>query len=300
VARADKAEPRHASFSATDVHGTAVTIPASGSPSVLLFIRGGQTLSEHVLEQVQEMSESGMEAHVVVIASGSNASDAAHAYGSTLRWPVIVDADYAIAGSLGVEVWPATLVVQEDGVLVAHIGGAPPSYSVDLGSYLALASGEIDRETLKTRMAEYRLLGDGAGERARWHLQMGRALLEKGSPEEAEQMLNSGLRFQPESVPLRIELVRVLVALKRGPEAQKLLESLPAESFEAHQGELLEGQVMAAMGRWSDARRLAEEVLADAPTNAEARYLLGMVHENAGDWERAAREYRAAMDSGRD
>ncbi|MCL5281981.1 MAG: cytochrome c3 family protein [Planctomycetes bacterium] len=312
VPAADSREPITAQWSTRDLSGAEVKVPVEGRPSVLLFLRVDQAQSQQVLKMVSAATPQIDLAQVVVIFSGAQAQEHAEAFRATktVSWSIMADAEYALSKPLGVAVWPAVLVVQEDGVVVAHRGGAPLSLTVELQAYLDLAMKKIDRETLGTRLAAVGndlpvranrsspLPNDGSGPRVDWLLPMSRELREQGQAQEALALLADGLKLQPDSIPLQVERIRALADLKQARLVLDLLKQLPAGALPAWEPELLRGRMLAALGQWDEARRLATAVLAgaksDAPFLSPAHNLMGAIYEHDRDWEKAAQEYRAA------
>jgi predicted CXXCH cytochrome family protein len=313
VPAADSQEPVVAKWSARDISGTDVNVPVERRPSVLLFLRVDQAQSQQVLKMVSAATPQIGLAQIVVIFSGPQAEEHAQAFRATktVSWPIIADAEYSLSKPLGVAVWPATLVVQDDGVVVAHRGGAPLSLTVELQAYLDLATKKIDHEALRTRLAAVNddsrgranrdapLPGDEPGPRAAWLLEMGRKLREQGQTEEALALLADGLKLQPDSVPLQVERIRALADLRQATLVLDLLKRLPAGALPAWEPELLRGRMLAAQAQWDEARRLAAAVLAgvksDSPLRSAAHYLMGTIYEHDRNWEKAAQEYRAAQ-----
>lgn len=202
---------------ARDILGNGVKVPADGQPSVLLFLRAEQPQSLQVVTMVSAAMPRITPAQVVVVFGGPQAKEQAKTFAGTKNgsWPVIADDGFALSSELGVDVWPATLVVQADGVLVSHIGGAPPSLTMELEAYLELATKKINREALQQRLTKFELVGDHPAKRASWYLQMGAKLLDEGKAEEARAMFADGMKAQPDSVELRVAMVRTLAELKQ-------------------------------------------------------------------------------------
>jgi predicted CXXCH cytochrome family protein len=312
VPPANKEEPVLAKWSGRDISGAEVTVPAAERPTVLLFLRADQGQSQEVLKMVSAATPQIGLAQVVIVLNGPQAREDARAFAATktVTWPVVADTEYVLSRRQGVAAWPATVVVQADGVVVAHVGGAPLSLTVELQAYLDLATKKIDREALRTRLAAVKddsgkqansyspLLGDGPGPRAAWLLQMGRKLREQGQTQEALALLADGLKLQPDSVPLQVERIRALADLKQATLALDLLKRLPPGAMPAWEPELLRGRMLAALGQWDEARRLVTAVLAGAGSDSSlcgaAHYLMGTIYEHDRNWEKAAQEYRAA------
>ncbi len=293
---ADKRQPVLAKWSGQDIHWTNVTIPVADRPSVLLFLRADQPQSRQAIKLVSEATPQVDLAQVVVVFCGENAREQAESFATTAitSWPVVADTEYDLSGSLGVEVWPTTLVIQADGRVLAHMGGAAPSRTLEVAAYLDLATNQIDSGTLKQRLVQAGLIGDGPQKRAAWYLQMGRKLLGEGKADEARKTLADGLNSEPESIDLQVEMIRALVELKQANEAMEAIEKLPHDGVSAWERDLLRGRAIALQGNWSEARRLAESVLNQKPDLGEAHYFMGTVYEHDREWEKAAEEYRAA------
>ncbi len=301
--RVPAANPRESiivNWSGRDINGTDVNLPAGGRPSVLLFLRADQVQSQQVVKMVAAATPQIGLAQVVAVFTGPQAGEHARAFAATgtINGPIIADASYTLSKLLGVAVWPATLVVQANGVVVAHVGGAPLSLTVELQAYLDLATKQIDRTELAGRLAQRELLADGPATRATWHLQMGRKLREEGKAEEARTILADGLKFQPNSTELWAEMARTLADLKQADQTMDLLNLLPAGAMPVWEQNLLRGRMSAALGQWDQAKRLAAAVLKEKPDLPEAHYLMGRIYEHDRDWEKAAQEYRAANRTG--
>jgi predicted CXXCH cytochrome family protein len=298
VPPADLREPVLVKWSDQDIRGVAVELPADGRPSVLVFLRADQAPSRQVVKMVAAATPQIGSAQVVVVFSGPQAAERARAFAATRTppWATIADTAYTLSRRLGVEVWPATLVVQDDGTVVTHMGGAPLSLTVHLQAYLDLATRQIDRQGLRQRLAQHELVGDGPATRAAWHLQMGRKLRDEGKAEEARTMLADGLKFQPDSTELWVEMVRTLVDLKQAEQVLDLVKLLPAGAMPTWEQDLLRGRMLAVLGRWDEARRIGAALLKDRPDLGEAHYLMGLVYEHDRNWEKAAQEYRAARE----
>ncbi len=211
-----------------------------------------------------------------------------------IPWPIIADEDYALSKQLGAAVWPATLVVGTDGVVAAHVSGAPLSLTVDVQAQLDFLAGKINRNALTQRLASTAVVSDGPVQKAQWHLQMARKLMSEGKIAEASTLFADGLRLQPDSAPLRVGLINTLLQSGKANEAAQELEKLPENAVPSWQVELMRAQLDMLRGRRIAARQRLTVVLKQQPDSAEAHYLMGQIHEEQKDWQKAAEEYRAA------
>jgi hypothetical protein len=74
-------------------------------------------------------------------------------------------------------------------------------------------------------------------------------------------MFTDGLKFQPDSIELRVEMVRTLAELKQAEQTINLMKQLPAGALTDAEQDLLRGRMLAILGQWDEARRLAAVVL---------------------------------------
>ncbi len=295
---ANSSGPALARWSAKDLAGNDVRIPNSQKPTVLLFLRADQPQSEHVAHMAAAALKNAPDVPCVVVLSGAQAAEHAQAMlkAKSVAWPVIADPQSNLSAMLGVFTWPETVLVNQQGAVLAHVAGAPLSLTADLADYLEFAADRFNREELNRRLASRAVVSDGPAQRATWHLQMSQKLLAEGKLEEARILLSDGLRLSPEAPALRIALVNTLIQLKQLKPALEVLQKAPEKSLLPWQQNLLLGKIAIANNQWAQARRLLTNVLKEKGDLSEAHYLMGRVYEHDGDWQNAAREYRLARE----
>jgi tetratricopeptide (TPR) repeat protein len=278
------------------VNGAQVRIPAGDRPSVVLFYRAAQRQSDDALQQLMRSKPEGVQ--TVVVTSGPQAAD--HARTLAAQQPelaVVADPDYAISGRLDVHAWPTTVVINDKGDELAHIGGISKSYSLEVAAYSDYAAGRLDRAALEKRLGDRGVVADNAAQAAARHLQVAQKMLSRGKFEEAETEINAGLRLNPESAPLRLAQVRVLVQKGNAEEARKVLESVQPGSVAQYQLQLARGRVMLASGDASGAAEQFEQALKLNPDPAETYYELGLAHQKSNQWQQAAESFRKAFEA---
>ncbi|WP_428937943.1 cytochrome c3 family protein [Fontivita pretiosa] len=296
IARAAAEGPAIVSLKATSLDGSTVQVPDSSGPTVLLFV--GSDVAEHrrlVAAVERALTDEPHRAQVVLIVCGPDAQAAANqlAQATPRHWPIIADSAAKICGELQIHGWPMGLVLQSDGTEIARIGGAPESFVLKLRPYLDLASGRIDATALAKQLASTRTVGSTRS-RASRELRLAEQLLDAGRAAEALPLLTESLKSDPDSVPLRVMLIRALARAGRGADAIAQLSRLPADALPPGQAELLRAEAYIAMDRWADAKAAATRASELAPDSPQAHLLLGRIYENERDWQNAAIHYRAA------
>jgi hypothetical protein len=292
VARAEIDQPVAITVRAQDVRGNHVHAPDPDRPSVLLFLGREQSQDERLLKTIKESIVAPERATVIAIICGA---DAKIAPAPDLPWPTVLDPEGKLAGELQIHGWPTGIVLQSDGVQVVRIGGAPESFALKLSPYIDLAAKKLDQAALEQQLNRRTLVGDGPDRTPMRNLRRAEQMLADGRPQEAETLLVEALKVQPDSVALRVALVRALVALKRGHEATDVLSRLSPDELPPGHHDLLRAAALTAMSRWAEAYVVVTEAMTKSPTDLpEAHFILGTIHEHNGEWQKAAKEYRAA------
>jgi len=293
--------PQTLRWQATDTAGNAVSVPAGGKVSVVVFVRPDQGRSDEAMTQLTALmngSAGGTGVEPVAVVSGHSAGvGAAKLAGSgKWPWPVVVDPDYQASGLMSVHVWPTTVIVDDAGKLVAHLPGLRESYAKDLRAYLEFARGTIDQAELARRLdANGTVVGTPIHVASR-HLHLAEKLLEKGQADLAREELVRGLADAPDDVPLQLTLARVHLMIGEPGEALTGLDAIGADAAAAWRLGTLRGRALAGLKRWDEARVTLIGALKINPDPAEAYYFLGRVYEHAGEWERASEAYRHAFE----
>lgn len=294
-------EPQPIHWQANDTAGNALTVPAEGKTSVILFIMPNQDRSNTAMTQLRALlNEDGRLINVqpVAVVSGHEAGigAAALAEAQTWPWPVVVDPDYKASGLMTVRVWPTTVIIDAAGKQVAHLPGLRESYTKDLHAYLDFAAGTIDEQTLNKQLDTNGSIASTPDNIAARHLHLAEKLLEKGQTRLAHDELERGMQVDPNDVPLRLTLARVRLMLGEPAEALTVLDALTPDDAPAWRTQTLRGRALVALDRYDEARAALTEALKINPDPAEALYFLARVHEHAGEWQQAAEAYRNAYE----
>ena len=299
---ASDAKPAVIQWSATDLSGATIKVPASDRPSVLVFARAEQQQSVDALAQVKSaVAKTG--AQVIVIFSGESAAAQGQAFAAGKEfpgWAVVADPAFAASGEMSVHVWPTTRIITADGRAIAHLAGVPPSYPADLANYLFFAAGAIDEPTLNERLKTRQTVTDGNEQKAARHLQVARRLLDAGDIAAARAEVEAGLQLDPASTDLWLAMASVLLAQGKPAEAIEQLSHISEGAAPKWEVSVLKAWALVALDRWDEAKALLPDTLGLNPNPAEAHYLAGLIYQHDQDWQRAAEAFRKAYESGAD
>jgi tetratricopeptide (TPR) repeat protein len=284
-------------WSARSTAGVDVAIPIAGKVTVIAFLRPGQDQSDDAVKQIAVAASPAATVIVVISGQGPAGSVEKFVAGDKIAWPVVLDADYALAGSMSVRVWPTTLVVAADGTQAAHLAGLPQSFAADLPAYIDFAARRIDAAGLQSRLATTRqAVSDSPEQIAARHAHIAADLLDKGQGDQAQSEIDQGLKHSPQDANLRVMQVRALLKQKRPDAALSAADQLN-NLAPPWQVSLLRAEALVALQRWPEAKAAATEAINLNPAPASAYYQIGRVYAHDKDWERAADAYRRAYES---
>jgi tetratricopeptide (TPR) repeat protein len=287
-------------WASTDVNGADVKIPIPDRTSVVAFVRVQQEQSKDAIAKIQSVlgGNSKPPAQVVIVLSGPTATDGAKELLNSFPkgWAVVADAEFAASGTMGIHVWPTTLVVKSNGTQVAHIGGMPKSFTTDLRAYLDYAAGQLDDAGLQKQLTTEDVVTDSPTQIASRHVQVAQRMIEQGHVQEAQIEVSEALKKSPQDTMLLLMQARVLVLLDKPKDAIEILDKISTGSAPAWQASLIRGRALIALSKWAEAKTVLPEALKLNPDPAEAHYLLGLCYQHDQDWQHATDEFRQAFE----
>lgn len=287
-------------WSANDMNGAKLTVPANDKTSVVAFVRGEQDQSKSALSRIRASTKDAPDVAVIVVVNGEHADQHAKSFAASADcagWSIVVDPDFVSSGKFNVHVWPTTVIVDRAGTRIAHLAGLSNAFETDLPAYLDRAANTIDQATLTARLANREVVGESSKTVANVHLRTALQLLDSGQPEQAKTQIEEGLKANPNDGALQLALVRVQLQLKQPADALKLLDQLKPDAVPAWQTGALRGRALVALEKWSDAKSVLVDALKLNPDPTEVHYLLGVVYAHESDWPKAAESFRKAFES---
>jgi tetratricopeptide (TPR) repeat protein len=300
TARSAEDKPVTINWSATDVSGAKLTVPANDRTCVVAFVRGEQEQSKSALARIRASTRDASDVNVIVVVNGERADQHAKTFATSADcagWSIVVDPDFASSGKLNVHVWPTTVIVDRACTRIAHLAGLSNAFETDLPAYLERAANKIDQATLTARLASREVVGESSKTVANVHLRTAQQLIDSGQPEQARTQIEEGLKANPNDAALQLALVRVQLQLKKPAEALKLLDQLKPDAAPAWQTAALRGRALLALEKWNEAKSVLDDALKLNPDPTEVHYLLGVIYAHESDWPRAAESFRKAFES---
>lgn len=283
-----------------DAAGRDLAIPAPDRPTLLLFLRPGQSQSDEAVKIATTLAKD-RSLQVVGIISGDDAAAGAARltaarFGNGQAWPIVTDTDYAASGRFAVRVWPTTVIINKSGESTAHLAGLPVTFVNDLAAHLDFAAGKIDRAGLQKALADREIVADSAQQKAARHVEVALRLAAKGMAEQARAELARALELKVTEPHLLLSMTRVHLMTGDPKEALALLAQIKDGQFPAGEISTLKGWAALQSGQWDQAKTLLTSAVMLNPDPAEACYLLGRVYEHENDLPKATQFYRKAFE----
>ena len=279
--RGDAAPP----IAVADTEGKAVAIGGS-TTSILLFVRGGQTRSGHLLTAMASLAEATRGTRTVVVVSPRGPLPTLPA---GLTAAVVADSEGALFKAYGVIMTPTTVVVDGKGAVVVVIAGDGQDFEARLGAALAAAAGRPFDEALLTGGES------AAAATARAHLKRARLLADDGKTAEALKEARAATTADPGEVTAWQLVGDLLLATGAGGEARATFEQLLRDHPHQPQAEIGLGRALLATGEDERAVKILRQATRTNPNPVRARYALGRYYESQSRWDEAVAEYRAAL-----
>lgn len=299
LAQSPATQPAKFAWSAKDVTGQTVEVPAADRPTLIVFVMAGQPQSKEALQTLTAAAAKRPRLRLVALVSGERATVQAAEVARESGWrgAMIADTDFALANKMATRVWPTTSLVVTGGEQVMHIGGLPKSFAHDLEAYLDFASGQIDRAKLDARLAEHGAVTDSPKLASQRHVQVAHQLLDAGKLDAARHELDEARKLDAANPGITVAAAQLAILEGKAGDALTLLKTLPPDALPVWQLAQMRGRALVATGQWDAAAAELTSALRLNPDPAEAHYLLGLVYQQKGQFDKAAAEFRAAFEA---
>ena len=272
-----------------------------GSPSVWIFVSAEQVSSETALKDLQTVLDSLVGSNIKAVALTSDAARVPYfrqlRTRGRIRIPIVLDVGRTIYGRIGVIVLPTTLIIDKDGKVYHILSGHNLAYKKELSAHLSFLAGRINVAELKRRLTTTQPARDPARERAERLCRSAEIMIRRGLPGGAAADLRRAIEADPNYLPAYVRLAELETAKDDYAAAEKLIDAVRKIEPSNRHAKLVLGVVRFHQKRLDDAKALLEEALLLNPDPVKTRYWLGRVYEAMGDPEKAAAQFRAAVEN---
>lgn len=273
---------------------------ATGNVQVLLYLSAGQRQSAEALTTAHRVTQDidAKKLQLIYMSADLDQADHFRQLRERLRAhePFALDKERAYYGSLGLIVFPTTIIVSQDGKLLHVIAGCTHDYEHRLDTYCRHALGQFDNAELAQRLTGQPEVRDDGRARAQRHRVVAAILRSKGMAAGAIQELEKALAADPTCAAAVVELAEMLVAQGRLDDAETRVNELLSRQPDHPGTGFMLGLIRLQRGQLAEAEKLLEEALARYPDTVRVRFYLGQLYEQKGEYQRAAEHYRKALE----
>jgi len=270
-----------------------------GKAYVLVYLSAEQKSSELAAAESQDIARKYADEPIRFIHA---TADIVHrAYFEKLRedkgieLPLGLDPARDLYASLGMIVFPTTIVVDREGRLMHVISTRGPDYAHELECYVKHALGILDDEGLTEALTARTSQEHSPQSLASRHRAAARLLRDKGLLDSAEAELTAALEYDPDNRDVKLDLADLYLLKSDGQRAEEIVDAILAEDPRHHRARLLKGIALFRMWKLDEAERILKEVLVLNPDPARTHYYLGLLYELRGQQDQAVEHYREAL-----
>lgn len=271
----------------------------TGQPAVIVFWRPNQKRSFEALGDLQSLVDEIGAARFKVLAVDTRRSSVqtiqAALGGKTLSFPVLLDPQRTLYGTVGVIVSPTTLLLDAKGVLRFVVASHPPQFRHVIRARLRFLLGQIDRQTMDQQIKPtvLKIEHDLA---AAWRMfNLGKKLQAEGKSSQAIDVYQKVVSQRPTLTEarcalgfLKLEAGDVSAAAQNFQTALTYAPNSPV----AHLGQ---AAVMARTDNADRAEQILLSLLSHRSIAIRVRYELGRIYHTRGELDKAVTFYQDAL-----
>ena len=288
-------------FSLSAVEGEATTLDEyKGQTLVVIFWRTDQKKSLLALQDAEEIFEKYEQKGIKIVAvveSSDNIEDAQKTIAdNVIKYPLFIDNDRQAYSDYGIRVFPTTVVIDKEGILVYDIPSHPLTYKIKLEGYIRKLIGEIDEEELKAILSPKRKEKDDALLEAERNYNLSMNFVTMRLMDQAIDAAVKSVKAKPDFIKARILLGFLYL---NDSEADLALEAfnnaleIEPDSKDAKTGK---GGALILKGEVDSAIELLNEAAVANPYAPMTYYELGKAYEHKGDKDNAIEMYKKAIE----
>lgn len=276
-------------------HGTGKVLVLAFLPTVQDRLESAVSDVETLVKDFQEQAK---QLHFVCVISGSVEKDLLKSLkpSSELGFPILLDSEYHLWGTLGVIAAPTFLIVGKDDKILWIKAGYGYDFIPVAHVYVNQALGIAQETTPEDAQHVKALTNDSVSDRLQRHLQLAKVLEQKGRLESAAAEIQKAARLDPNSIVPSLELGELYCRAGRAAPALELAQKLnPATRTDKARVLLISGWAKRQLNELEPAEKLLLEATTLDPKSIRAWFELGKVYQAKGQLEKAAESYHKAL-----
>ena len=290
-------------FSLPDSTGaTFIYKHGGGKVLVLTFLPTGQSRYERAIADIQAVAEkipeqvNGLGFAGIISGSAGKHLVKPREPGAKLGFPILMDNDYHLWGTLGVIAAPTVLIIGKDDKILWVKAGEGTDFVPIVRAYLNKALGIAQESAPQDTQYVKAVANDTLVARQQRHLQMAKILEQKGRFDSAVAEVQKAAALDPNSIEPSLVLGELFCRSGRNKEALELAGTHKAvRQTDKVRLLLISGWARRQMGELGPAEKLLLEATALDPKSARALFELGKVYQAQGQTNKAMESYFKAL-----
>ena len=270
-----------------------------GRPAVVVFWRPGQSLSLDALRDLREIQQDLGGERVGIVAVDSARSSPAEVQaaleGEPMPFPVLLDPERDLYGTIRVIVSPTTFLIDAGGVMRFKLASHPEYYRKVIGARLRHLLGDIDQEQMMREIEPtvHKIDQDLA---AAWRMyNLGRKLQAEGKPDDAVALFEKAVAQYPSLPEARCALGFMRLSAGDLEAADEHFRTALTYQPAAPLARLGQAVVLARAGRAQQAEPILLSLLGQNAIAVRVRYELGRLYRARGADDEAVAYFEDAL-----
>lgn len=288
-------------FTLNSVEGKTISLSKyNGWVVVFIYWRTGHKRSLLALKDGNDVFKKfeGKGVQVVSIIAGSDSQEDAKDIikENRINYPVFIDSERELYSSYGISVYPTTVIVDKEGILVHNIPGHPPTYKKVLEEYIKKTLGEIDEAGLREALSTHKKKKDKSALEALRLYNLSLQLTGSGMLDLAIDTATRSVKAKPDTAEPHILLGFLYLELKEADKALAAFNKAIALDFHSKDAKTGLGGALILKGDVEEAIEILNTAAIANPYPQMTYYELGKAYELKGEKDRSIEMYKKAIE----
>lgn len=288
-------------FTMTSVEGKALSLSDYKEKIVvMIFWRTEQKRSLLTLEDAKSALEDYGKKGVLVLSVIEDSDNREEALkileDKKITYPLLIDNDRQVYGSYGVRVFPTTVIINKEGIVVYDIPSHPLTYKTKLKGYIRKTLGEIDESKLEEVLSPHKEIKDEAELESSRLYNLALKFTDSGLHDMAINTAVKSVEAKPDMIKSHILLGFLYLEIK---EEDKALEAFnKAIELDPHSNDAKTGLggALILKGDIDKAIEVLDSAATANPYPQMTYYELGRAYELKGDKDKSIVMYKKAIE----
>ncbi len=247
-------------------------------------------------ELLEKFEQKGIQI-ISVIPDSDNKDAARNILGENgISYPFFIDADRQFYSSYGIRVYPTTVIIDRDGIIVYDIPSHPLTYKPTLEGYIRNLLGEIDESQLKEVLSPHKEKKDSASPEASRLYNLAMKFTESRMLDMAIETAIKSVRADPEMVKSHILLGFLYLATQEADKALEVFNRTMEMDPGSHDAKTGYGGALILKGDIDRAIEILNSAAVANPYPQMTYYELGKAYELKGDKDMSVEMYKKAIE----